>query len=161
MITMRIDGLKEFQKGIKDAQSGNMQKHFSAAMEDSVRKIAEKAKLKAHRGVSSPGVKNSIKGIVERWNKGIVGTPSSIRHARGLEEGTKPHYVPASDLFAWAKSKGRGVGFAYYVAEIIRKKGTKAHPFLKPAFESEQNQVKKNFNRAIELTLKDIGRHGK
>jgi HK97 gp10 family phage protein len=159
MITMRVSGLKEFQKGITNAQSGNMQKHFSSAMEDSVRTIASRAKRNApsFRG----DLQISIKGIVERWNKGIVGTPRSMRYARYVEEGTRPHYVPARALFAWAKFKGKGVGFAYAVAKTIEKKGSKAHPFLKPAFESEQNQVLKFFNRAIELTLKDIGRHGK
>ena len=54
-------------------------------------------------------------------------TLSFAEHGIFLDEGTRPHMPPVSEIRPWAQSKGLN---EWAVAKSIAKKGTKAHPWL-------------------------------
>jgi len=84
-----------------------------------------------------------------------IGTEKA--HARGLEEGTAPHQVPPEQLAGWARRKGMKPGAEYAIARNIARKGTKARPFLMPAYEENapafvdeaETTLKKDLNRLL------------
>ncbi len=59
---------------------------------------------------------------------------SSAKHARRVEEGTKPGTNPnveALERWGWKKLKQRGLG--WLIARKIRKQGIEPYPFFRPA----------------------------
>lgn len=63
---------------------------------------------------------------------------SDVNYANFIEFGTRPHRPPASALKGWARRHNMD-GMESVIAKSIERKGTKARPFLVPAFESEKN----------------------
>lgn len=60
---------------------------------------------------------------------------SDKEYAFDVENGTRPHFVPSDKLAGWAKRHGLEPGAEFYVARQIAKHGTRAQPFLGPAYE--------------------------
>lgn len=157
-IEFKIEGLDEFQRGIAQSPK-NMEKRMTRGMYDSVKRVERTAREKAPRGVSSPGLKNSILGKVLFWHTGEVGVLNRIRHARAVEEGSRPHPVPPSALYKWARIKLGAKdykGVAVAVARKIARVGTKAQPYLRPAIEENERWIVKRFTDAIDDILMDI-----
>jgi len=97
------------------------------------------AKKLCPRGVGKgAGLMGSIRYNSSVFKDGwvvLVGTNQT--YAKGVEEGTKPHYVAPADLVLWCKRKlnlsgSEAVSASYAVSKKIQKKGTKAQPFLLP-----------------------------
>lgn len=81
-----------------------------------------------------------------------IGT--KLARGRFLEDGTRPHWTsakPGTDLYRWAIHKGIS---PYAVQRSIARKGTKAHPFVKPTFQKMGPRVERDivggFSRFIE-----------
>ncbi len=78
-----------------------------------------------------------------------IGPNDNVPYAKYVEDGTDPHYVPHgpdSSLAQWAEMKGLNV---YAVAKGIEKRGTKAHPFVGPAFLAVRDRVQASFNEGV------------
>lgn len=82
--------------------------------------------------------KNKIKFIVQPQEK----------YAEGVEKGREPHEPNMTTLKKWAKRKGLN---PYAVANAIRKKGTKKHPYMQPSY--------KKIKPTIEPFIGDIVRN--
>ena len=69
---------------------------------------------------------------------------SNIKYARGVEEGTRPHIIKAKNKKAlyW---KG-----ARHPVKSVRHPGSRAKPFLIPAFEKEKNNLINDLRKVIE-----------
>lgn len=67
---------------------------------------------------------------------GVVGT--NVIYAAAVEFGSKPHWVPLSALEVWAK---RHHMEAQVLQRVIARKGTKAHPYLRPAYQENRARV--------------------
>lgn len=84
--------------------------------------------------------------------RGLVGvlTGPAASYARVVEEGRAPgsRPPPTAPIAAWLKRKGRDPTLAYVVARAIGKRGIKARPYLRPAFEAGRGNVEAAFNRA-------------
>ena len=59
---------------------------------------------------------------------------SNAKTAVWLEKGTRPHFPPPSALAPWCARHGMKPGAEWAVARKIAQVGTKATPFLEPAF---------------------------
>ena len=68
-----------------------------------------------------------------------VGT--NVPYAHDLEFGSAPHRVPIGDLLKWARRKFGDESIAYAVQKSIEKKGTRPHPFLIPALNSNRTRI--------------------
>jgi len=77
------------------------------------------------------GLSESIK--VKKIPKGYQ-VKAEAPHAIYIEYGTLPHWAPIAPLKAWARRKLGDEGAAYAVQRKIAEKGTKAKPFMEPAF---------------------------
>lgn len=68
-------------------------------------------------------------------------------YAENVEFGTKPHAVPYSEIAPWALKKGLN---PWAVISSIKKKGTKANPFMGRTREGVSGLVQDIFNSALE-----------
>jgi len=98
-------------------------------------------------------------GVLRRSGR-VVAEPGVVRveftkYARWVEFGRRPGRMPPITVMAdWAYKKGiasaentRAVG--YLIARSIARKGTKAQPFLAPAFERERVKFKEAMKQII------------
>jgi len=72
-------------------------------------------------------------------------------HAVYIEYGTLPHYPPIAPLKAWARRKLGDESAAWAVQKKIGKEGTKAQPFMEPAYHA-------GFEGAFDSTIKRLRR---
>lgn len=71
-------------------------------------------------------------------NKGFTAQVfSDVEYAVHVEYGTKAHFPPPSALKGWARRHNMP-GMEFIIARSINRRGTKARPFLFPAFEKEK-----------------------
>ena len=68
---------------------------------------------------------------------------SNIKYARGVEEGTRPHIIRAKNKKAlyWKGAK--------HPVKSVRHPGSRAKPFLIPAFEKEKEVITKDLEKVI------------
>ena len=68
---------------------------------------------------------------------------SNIKYARGVEEGTRPHIIRAKNKKAlyWKGAK--------HPVKSVRHPGSRAKPFLIPAFEKEKEVLIKDLEKVI------------
>ena len=69
---------------------------------------------------------------------------SNIKYARGVEEGTRPHTIRAKNKKAlyWKGAK--------HPVKSVRHPGSRAKPFLIPAFEKEKEVIMKDLEKIVE-----------
>lgn len=69
-----------------------------------------------------------------------------------VERGTKPHWPPVAAVTPWARRHGIP---PFLVARSIAKKGTKAQPFVRPAWEHNQQQIRDMFDAiGLQISMK-------
>ena len=68
---------------------------------------------------------------------------SNIKYARGVEEGTRPHTIRAKNKKAlyWKGAK--------HPVKSVRHPGSRAKPFLIPAFEKEKEVIMKDLEKIV------------
>ena len=68
---------------------------------------------------------------------------SNIKYARGVEEGTRPHVIKAKNKKAlyWKGAK--------HPVKSVRHPGSRAKPFLIPAFEKEKEVIMKDLEKIV------------
>jgi len=87
---------------------------------------------------------------------GVVG--SNVEYAPAVEFGSKPHMPPLEPLAAWVRRHNIGEeGYEYGIAMLIAWKiaahGTKAQPYLIPAFEKNEANIRRRFENAVEVIV--------
>lgn len=94
---------------------------------------------------------------------------AQVNYARAIEEGTGPHGVPLDALKLWAAHKFK-ISAATKVGQArinaiaigtqigIRKHGTRARPYLMPAYEHEVHDYLIDLRRILDDAARDIGR---
>ncbi|MEC5150873.1 hypothetical protein [Cryobacterium sp. GrIS_2_6] len=76
-----------------------------------------------------------------------------VQYADAIETGSRPHRPPAgpdSALAQWCEMKGLNV---WAVAKSIELRGTKAHPYIEPAYDATKETVAERFNTGVEQYL--------
>ena len=77
----------------------------------------------------------------------------TAKHALPHETGSRPHWVGVKKLKSWADVKGINV---YALQKHIAKKGTKAHPFVKPTLKYVDGRIYPDFNKGMNKSIKNI-----
>ena len=77
-----------------------------------------------------------------------IGPDHKLKYAIYVEKGTKPHMPPVDALKAWAEQKGLN---PWAVAMSIKKKGTKANPFVERTYKGSKEEVKAVWIRDVKL----------
>ena len=143
----------------------DLARELKTAMVDTVTTIEKYAK---HRcPVDTGNLRSSITPEVDGFKEGSVGT--NVEYAMPVEYGSRPHDITPRDKKALAfeagGTKGKYVtsksGKRYYrkgqpgepvIVRRVKHPGTKAHPFLEPAFIVGGKVAGKNFDRAVAET---------
>ncbi len=98
---------------------------------------------------------NSITHTVRAEGRGLVGRVGpSARYGLYVERGSRPHYPPVRALVGWARRHGVS---PYAVQRAIGRRGTRARPFLLPAFTANAHRVVALFARAGAQVVARIG----
>ena len=159
---MPIKGFDEFKK-----KFGKLSKQIIKAMDNAAKEAAYTAEremkknIKQNKSVYTGRLWDSMRS--EQIRPMVWGVGSQVKYQWYLEYGTRPHRPPFKPIFEWARLKNKlygesGKAKAYLLAKAVMKtietKGTKPHPFIRPAFET----VKGQFSLIIEKHLKKVKR---
>jgi HK97 gp10 family phage protein len=121
---------------LSDKTKGNVQK----VLNNTGFKIETKAKgnVPVDTGHLRRGITTKI-GDME-----VIVHTSNIKYARGVEFGTRPHLIKPKNKKAlyWKGAK--------HPIKSVNHPGSKAKPYLIPAFESEKDNLIKNLKEVIE-----------
>jgi hypothetical protein len=89
---------------------------------------------------------NSITHRQRMAGEALVGEVGpSVRYGVYVERGTRPHWPPRAPLEGWARRHGIPV---YAVQRAIARRGTRARPFLEPAFRKNEPAIVRLFAAA-------------
>lgn len=66
-----------------------------------------------------------------------------------IEFGSAPHFPPIAPLEAWAHRHGMPPGTGFAIAQAIARRGTPAHPFMYPAFDTIAPKFVKDLTAAL------------
>ena len=126
-------------------------KETSEDIRTDVQKILKKSgfniEARAKRNISNNGsVKTGHlrRGITtDVGNMEVTVHTSNIKYARGVEEGTRPHTIRAKNKKAlyWKGAK--------HPVKSVRHPGSRAKPFLIPAFEKEKEVIMKDLEKIV------------
>ena len=142
MIKVDTSEIDKFVIDLKDA-SENIRSDVQKVLKKSGFNIEARAK----RNITNNG---SVKtGHLRRGvttdigNMEVTVHTSNIKYARGVEEGTRPHTIRAKNKKAlyWKGAK--------HPVKSVRHPGSKAKPFLIPAFEKEKEVIMKDLEKIV------------
>lgn len=98
---------------------------------------------------------NSITHRVRGQGTRLVGEVGpSVRYGLYVERGTRPHWPPLAALVGWARRHGVS---PYAVQRGIARRGTRARPFLLPAFTRNADRIVRLFARAGQQVVVRLG----
>jgi len=161
---MPVKGFKEFQRKFKTLADKMTEAMDNAAKDAAYMAVREmKKNVKKNKSVYTGRLWNSIQA--ERIRPLLWGVGSEAAYQWNLEYGSRPHKPPFRAILDWVRLKNRWYGekgkekaypIAKRVQETIAEKGTKPHPFIRPAHET----VRKEIPKVIEKRMrKMIERH--
>ena len=142
MIKIDTSEIDKFVIDLKDT-SENIRSDVQKVLKKSGFNIEAKAKLNiANNGSVKTG--HLRRGITTNvGNMEVTVHTSNIKYARGVEEGTRPHTIRAKNKKAlyWKGAK--------HPVKSVRHPGSKAKPFLIPAFEKEKEVLIRDLEKVI------------
>ena len=142
MIKIDTSEIDKFVIDLKDA-SENIRSDVQKVLKNAGFNIEARAK----RNITNNGsVKTGHlrRGITtDVGNMEVTVHTSNIKYARGVEEGTRPHTIRAKNKKAlyWKGAK--------HPVKSVRHPGSRAKPFLIPAFEKEKEVIMKDLEKVI------------
>ena len=142
MIKIDTSEIDKFVIDLKDT-SENIRSDVQKVLKKGGLNIEAKAKLNiTNNGSVKTG--HLRRGITtDVGNMEVTVHTSNIKYARGVEEGTRPHIIKAKNKKAlyWKGAK--------HPVKSVRHPGSKAKPFLIPAFEKEKEVIIKDLEKVI------------
>lgn len=139
-ITVEVKGLKKIQEEVK-----KIAKRSKAAAERGVKIVAIKTQKAAVENIGKNGTIDT--GLLRRVQLEILANGleaevfSQQEYAPFVEFGTGPHKTNKGSrefiegMLGWGKRKGLSAEETWAVIQAIRKRGTPARPFMRPAAE--------------------------
>lgn len=142
-----------------------MEDALSDALEDLARQMEGHAKklVPKHMG-GGGGLAGSI--AVDKPSKLTREVGSGLQYAPYVEFGTRPHWPPYAAIRDWTWLNRRKFGasgqrdvarIAKFVQRAIARRGTKAQPFLRPAFDEVQNNMVRVVTKYAQEALGRMG----
>ncbi len=142
-ITVTIEGAERLKRALSDPQL------LAGPVRDFLMRSALTVEVEAKRRapVDTGRLRSSITHNV-RPTEAIVG--SNVAYAPYVEFGTRPHWPPLAAMQPWARRHGfpAGRSGAFLVARAIAMRGTRAQPYLRPAFEASLAAIRGFLDRA-------------
>lgn len=157
-ITMRIDGLDQLAADMRKAGSQFLNL-LTQAMDNSTTLIQNRGRENITAGGTSytGNLRRSIQKKPSTPTRGLVTVGE--KYGAAVEFGRKPGAMPPVEpLERWAKVKLGQSGLGFVIARKIGRSGTKAQPYMLPAFEQSIPDVVGYFDKAATAFVKGLGR---
>ena len=142
MIKFDTSEIDKFVIDLKDT-SENVRSDVQKVLKKSGFNIEAKAKLNVtnNGSVKTGHLRRGI--TTDVGNMEVTVHTSNIKYARGVEEGTRPHTIRAKNKKAlyWKGAK--------HPVKSVRHPGSRAKPFLIPAFEKEKEVLIRDLEKVI------------
>jgi len=136
-ISVEVKGLKETQAEMERIVRDLNGPPFLQGMRDATMLVTASAKQLAP--VDTGRLRASITPEVRMMGNETVGVVgSNVVYAPYVEFGTRPHWAPFRAFEVWAKRHGLNEAEVWWAVGL---KGTKAHPYLVPAFEQNTDKI--------------------
>jgi HK97 gp10 family phage protein len=152
-VTVTVRGAKELAAALDQAPRA-----VSAAAQAAMTKSLLLVEAEARRTVAhdTRALMNSITSQQAVRGDTLVGKVGpSLQYGLYVETGTRPHWPPAAPLVGWARRHGIPVRM---VQLAIARRGTRARPFLQPAFEKYREQIVALFAQANVTVTETLAR---
>lgn len=88
---------------------------------------------------------------------GTLGVGAQAPYAPYVEYGTAPHWAPIAPLKGWARRVLGDERAAYAIQRAIAARGTKAQPFLQPAFDAVLPRAQGALQAATDRAAQRLG----
>jgi HK97 gp10 family phage protein len=135
-VTVRVEGAQELAGALGRAQTA-IAPAVRRAMQQSLLLIEADARRNVAHDTRQ--LMNSITSQITEAPGGLVGKVGpSVAYGLYVERGTRPHWPPLAALVPWARRHGIP---ARAVQVAIARRGTRARPFLQPAFDKNKDTI--------------------
>lgn len=153
---MEIRGLDELISDFKKA-GVNYEPLLAQAMVKSTERIKRDTQNNLRdKGISNTGtLRRSVQVREASARRGVVGIGE--RYGAYVEFGTRPHFPPVAPIERWAKTKLGQEGLGFVIARKIARRGTKAQPYVEPAFRDNAKYILDQFAFAINTLINMVG----
>lgn len=146
-----------------------VEKHLRTALTKSGLLIERDAKQNVAQATRAAmrSITSRVTGIGAQMHALVeVGEPYGYYIEHGRAPGAMPPYRGGSSLALWAKSVGitssgsnpsrQDLGILFCIARTIGRRGTRAQPFLEPAFDNNKHKIREYFEDALRAAIKEI-----
>ena len=147
-VNVKIVGLNRLTK-LAERYPATSEKYVGTAIQRALTRILGQEKQEAPFGVSGM-LRDNWRITTGRFEGALV---SLTPYASYVHDGTAPHMPPVKELEAWAKKKGIS---PWAVAMSIKKKGTKANPFLQRSVDEVKDGIESDFEKALNDALNEL-----
>jgi HK97 gp10 family phage protein len=145
-MTIDTKAVKRWAAKVDSTAAGEVQKYLNLALKNSATIVMQREMKEAPRGVTGKLAK-SISQLVTSI-AAVIGPDHSLDYPIFVEKGTKPHMPPIDAITPWALAKGLN---PWAVAMGIKKRGTKANPFVERTFKGSKAEVIVEFQTTAKL----------
>ena len=144
-VDLRLEGAEGLQAALSRAQEAVRATNLRAMQAACLLVEADARRTVTH---DTRQLMNSIASRVTTRGPAIIGQVGpSVRYGVYVEQGTRPHWPPAAPLVGWARRHGVPV---IAVQRAIARRGTRARPFLVPAFTKNRDRIVALFGAAAQ-----------
>lgn len=103
------------------------------------------ADQRRHVPMDTRALMGSITSTIEGTGAVLTGRAGPTRrYGLFVEKGTRPHWAPISALAGWARRHGVS---PFAVQRAIRRRGTRAQPFIGPSLPRQRPAIERIFGR--------------
>ena len=143
-IKIRIEGDERLRRLMGNAEflRGPMKRFLTRAA------FIVELEAKQKAPVDTGRLRGSIMTVLGQSSASVGPT---VQYAPHVEFGSRPHWPPKGALQPWARRHGFPAGPVgdFIVRRIIARRGTRAHPFMRPAAKASILLVKAEFQAMI------------
>ena len=151
-VTLRLEGADELERALLNSPAV-LRTTQQRAMTQSLLLIEADARRTVRQDTRR--LMGSISHRQRSSPRGLVGEVGpSARYGLYVERGTRPHWPPRAPLEGWARRHGSPV---FVVQRAIARKGTRARPFLLPAFRKNAQAIVRLFAAAGARAVATLG----
>jgi len=146
-----VNGLDETEEDLERIQRELTGRPMLTAMRDASMLVAREAKRLSP--VDTGRLRASITPDVRKVSSGYEGViGSNVEYAPYVETGTRPHWPPPGATATWARRHGMKEATLRF---IIGTRGTRAHPYLVPAFVNNADKIVRILERGVSAIIED------
>lgn len=148
MIAVKINGLNQLAKFTQQYPEIS-EKYVNLAISRSLLRILGKVKTEAPFGMAGL-LRDNWQLTTGRFEGRMTSLAS---YAQYVEFGTGPHMPPVDVLTPWANKRGIN---PWALAMSIKKKGTKANPFLQRSLDASVADIEGEFETALNSAMSEV-----